>query len=415
MKNNKIVLSIMFLITILLFGVYSCTPDITPSLTDYAGDKGVAPIITSVTPSSGYSGVTTITVSGTGFSTVAEENSIYFSSAKAEVLSASETELIVKAPIILGDSLRLKIRIDGVEDYSNTVYYKLTSAVNQYYPFLGNQEAYVATSDAAGNLYFSYIESAVGKGIYKISSDGILSEFAPKGGETKFFDLKYHSDGYLIGVYGNKATFKIEEGVKPAVFANTGNNSIKLSTIDFDSEKNLWAAGKGGYLVSVKPDKSFKLFEYAENISGIRVFDSYLYAISGESNFQSVVRFPIISADSLGEVESVFAFSSELGAGKVANRLTFSSTGQMYIATSELLPTSDPVDPVIYVNTNGSFGTWYPGLINSSISSFTWGTGTEMFMIQDRYPADRAVEATFSQSIIKVDMERLGAPEFGRD
>ena len=87
----------------------------------------------------------------------------------------------------------------------------------------------------------------------------------------------------------------------------------------------------------------------------------------------------------------------------------------MYIATSPLSTDSDPVDPIMFVNSDGSFGTWYAGLVESGVSSFTWGIGTEMYIIRDRYPVDRTADAVFTQTILKVDMERLGAPEYGRD
>lgn len=415
-KNNKMSLSkiVFVFIAISIFAV-GCSPDLTPSLYDSVGDKGVPAEITSVSPASGYSGVTTITITGKNFSSVLEENSVYFSSKKAEILSGTTTQLVVKAPIILGDSLRIFVGKVGVENFSNSHYYKLGAAVNEQYAFLANQEPYAVTVDLAGNVYFSYIDATIGKGIYKISADGVLSEFAPKGGETFFNDLKYHSDGYLIGVYGNKAIFKIEAGVKPAVFVNTNNNNIKLSAFDFDADKNIWSAGKGGFIVRSKPDKTFKLFTYANDISAVRIFNGYLYAISGASGSQNVVRFPIVSADSLGAEEVYFPFSANVGVGLTANSLTFAADGQMYISTTPLSLTSEPIDQIMFVNADGSFGIWYPGLITSYIANLAWGTGTEMYVIRNRYPLDKTIAPTSGQNILRIDMERLGAPEYGRD
>ena len=415
-KNNKMVLSkILFVFVAVSIFAIACNPDVTPSLYDSAGDKGVAAEIISVSPESGYSGVTTITITGKNFSSVLEDNTVHFGSGLAKLISGTTTELVVKAPIVLGDSLLLQISKKGVEKFNDPFYYKLSSAVTEYYSFLANQEPYSATVDLAGNVYFSYIDGAVGKGIYQISSAGVLSEFAPKGGETFFFDLKYHSDGYLVGVYGNKAIFKIEAGVKPAVLINSNKNSLKLSTFDFDENNNIWAAGKGGYIVGAKPDNSFKLFDYANDISAVRVFNDYLYAISGVSGAQKIVRFPIVSADSLGAEEVFFNFSAKVGITSVANTFTFAANGQMFVATTPLVLNSEPIDQVLFVNADGSFGVWYPGLIKSYITSFSWGTGTEMYAVRSRYPADKATAPTSGQNILKIDMERQGAPEFGRD
>ncbi len=88
-----------------------------------------------------------------------------------------------------------------------------------------------------------------------------------------------------------------------------------------------------------------------------------------------------------------------------------------YIGTSQVAPTSEPVDPIFYLK-DGAFETWYPGLISSSVSSFAWSQGTEMFALRDKYTtsdADGNLTVVIQQKILKIDMERLGAPEFGRD
>lgn len=412
MKNDNKLISAMSLMFISILMMVGCKPDTEPSLTDLSGDKGEPAIITSALSSSGvtagtatgYSGVTEVTIKGGKFLTNAEDNSVYFGSAKAEVLSATATELVVKAPIIYGDSLNLKISKPRVEEYSNAVLFKLTSAVNEYYPFLANQVPYSVTSDLAGNIYFSLVESSKGIGTWMITADSSkLVNYAPRSGETFFNDLKYHADGYLIGVYGNKAMFKIESGTKPKVFVNTKNNDIKLTTLDFDEKHTIWASGKGGKIVSVKPNKSFKLFDYADDIVAVRVFNNNLYAISGNIGKQNVVRFPIISADSLGSVETVFAFSKSVGDPTIiANSLTFSQTGNMYIATNAS-------DGIMVVYPNGAFGSWYKNLILPEIISLTWTTGTEAFVTR------KSVDGISTQTILKIDMERLGAPELGRN
>ena len=147
----------------------------------------------------------------------------------------------------------------------------------------------------------------------------------------------------------------------------------------------------------------------------LRVYNNYLYAISGDVNDQSIVRFPIISPDSLGSVESYFNFSQNVETDVIANTFTFSSDGMMLLGITPSSQSGDPVDPIMFVNEYGDFGAWYPGLMESSVSSITWGSGTMMYVIRDRYPSDRTLDAVFTQSILQIDMERLGAPYFGRD
>ena len=95
--------------------VVGCSPDTTPSLYDSVGESDPPAEITSLTPASGYAGVTVITIDGNNFAPLAEDNSVYFGSAKAEVLSASESQLVVRAPIIYGDSLGVYTQKNGSE------------------------------------------------------------------------------------------------------------------------------------------------------------------------------------------------------------------------------------------------------------------------------------------------------------
>jgi len=403
-KNNLKILSIISYISFIL--MMSCTPDTTPSLYDNVGESLPPAEITSITPASGYAGVTVFTIDGKNFAPLAGDNLVYFSPAKAEILSASETQLVVKAPIIYGDSLRVYTQKKGAELISNTKLCQLTNAVNEYYPFFSYQAPYSATSDLDGNIYFSLTENGTGIGVWKITADSSkLVEFAPIKSETFYNDLKYHSDGYLLGVAlrYKYAIFQINEGEIPVVWAAASDKSLVFQAIDFDVNKNLWASGKGGKIVSFTPDKTYAEFEYENEIKALRVYDNYLYAISNSVAGDDVVRFQIFSSDSLGTPESVFNFSGNVGDPTIsANSLTFSADGDMYIGTNA-------EDGVIVVYLDGSFGTWYEGLILPDIISFTWTTGTNIFATR------KAVSGVSEQNIYIIDMERAGAPEFGRD
>ena len=413
-KNNFKILSIISLVA--LFLLISCSPDTTPSLYDSSGESGTPAEITAITPASGYAGITVITLEGTNFAPLIEDNTVYFSSAKAEILSASETQLVVRAPIIYGDSLRVYTGKKGVEIYSNTKSYQLTSAATEPYSFFSYQAPQPATSDEEGNVYFSLRENGDGIGVWKITADSSkLVEFAPAGAVTFFSDLKYHSDGLIFGVYGgNRVIMQVSEGVAPRSWkALDKSDSLSIFTFDFDSDKNIWASGKdtrdiaasGMKIASFTPDKTTKIFEYEQkrDLRGLKVFNNYLYGISYSEITQEIVRFKIFSSDSLGSAETVFYFSAMVNDPNiVANTLTFSADGDMYIGTNA-------ADGVMVVYEDGSFGTWYQGLILPDIISFTWTTGTNIFATR------KTVDGVSSQNIYKIDMERAGAPEFGRD
>ena len=393
-----------------------CTEDVTPVLYSEE-DIGATPVILSMEPTQGLAGVTEIKIIGENFSAEAVNNIVNFGSIPAKIIRASTNELIVLAPDLVGDSINVKISVLGAEKFSDPVLYKLDAAVAELYPFQAFQEASAITTDEFGNIYFSLVEDNAGKGIKKLTPDGEILDYAPiGGGETFFWSLKYKTGGTLYGVRGLHAIFEITEGNPAAIFV-VFSRANKMSDLDFDKDQNIWTAGKGGKIFRVTPDKDIKSFDFEDDVSAIRIFDDYLYLAAKSDGNQNIVRIPIISADSLGEAEVYFQFSSNVEAGKEVESFTFAADGSMYIATSLIATTEDPMDPIMFVNTDGSFGTWYPNLIGSYSSSITWGPGINAFIVRDKYVKTVGEEdvTVFTQTILKLNMERLGAPEFGRD
>ncbi len=401
-KKNLNIISIVSIIALLL--MISCTPDTTPSL--YSDkDPGATPVITSMNPTQGLAGVTEITISGKNFSSEIANNFVYFGSLPAKVLNATETELRVLAPDLVKDSIQVKIAVAGAEKFSNIELYKLDAAVAEIFPFLGFQQPYAITTDELGNIYFSLTEDGAGKGVKKITPDGEMVDFAPKGGETFYFSLKYKTGGTLYGVRGVRAIFEITEGNAPGIFAAFANGTAMFD-LDFDKDGNIWTAGKGGLIYRVTPDKDIKSFEFADNVSSVRIFNDYLYMAVKSETSQDIIRMQIISADSLGNAENYFQFSENFGYDILdVKAITFANDGQLYIGT-------DGANPIIYVNTDGTFGYWYENLIAPKIINFGWSTGVNLYAVREQYVSG-SIETT--QTIYTLNMEKTGAPEFGRD
>jgi len=402
MKKNLKIIPIVSIITLIF--MIGCSPDTTPSL--YTDDgPGATPVIATMNPTQGLAGVTEITIAGSNFSTVADDNFVYFGPLRATVLSASENELRVVAPDLVQDSIQVKIAVSGAELFSNSELYKLDAAVAEVYPFLGFQQPYAITSDELGNLYFSLAEDGAGKGVKKISPDGELTDFAPKGGETFYFSLKYKTGGTLYGVRGVRAIFEITEGNAPGVFAALDNGTAMFD-LDFDEDGNIWTAGKGGKIYRVTPEKDIKSFDFADNISSMRIFNDYLYLAVKSETSQDIVRIPMISADSLGVAEIYFPFSTHYGFEVLdVKAITFANDGQLYIGT-------DGLNPIVYVNADGTYGYWYENLISPKIINFGWSTGVNLFAVREQFVGG-GIETT--QTIYTLNMEKEGAPEYGRD
>jgi len=378
--------------------VNSCSNDITPSLYEDQ-PKGATPVISSLDPpGKALAGITIITINGDNFSTVAENNFVYFNSARAAVLEVSATRLIVKAPNVVGDDVTVKIAVHGVELFSNYFPYILESAISEPYSFKDFEDPYAITTDNEENIYFSFVSTNVGQGVKKLTPQGELLPFAPKGGETFYNGLKYGGDNKLYGVRAVRAVFELTEGNPPAAYKALDNGSTLLD-IDFDINKNIWTGGGGGKIFSVTSDgQNAKSFEFAPRIISIRVFNDYLYVAASDDNENAIYRFPIISADSLGTAEKYFDVGANYPLASVY-AITFCEDGILFIGT-------DNDNPIIAVNPDLTHEEWYPGVLSSPATEFAWGTGKNLYY---------TIGKTAARTIIKVNMGLNGAPYYGRD
>lgn len=397
MKLIKVSLSLLMMN--LLFSY--CSEEVTPSLYDTVKEGDLTPVISAISPEIGLAGITEFTITGENFSSVIEDNNVYFGSSPATVLSASATQLKVIPPNIVQDSLIVKINTKATL-FSNTVLVDLKSAINEVYPFADFEQPYAITADKVGNLYLSFVSDNAGKGVKKLTPEGELLDFAPKGGETFYFGLQYGPEGILYGVRGVRALFKIEEGVAPATYA-VFDNGTSMFDLDFDKDHSIWAAGKGGKIYRVPANPSgtsdWISFDFEPDVKAVKVYNDFLYISASTEDSEDIYRMQIISSDNLGAPELVFSLTSNFGIGIFANVITFSSDGQMFLGTND-------TDPIKYVNTDGSFGDLYAGVLSPEMISFTWGMEEELFVTMSNETA---------QTIYSVNMQKGGAPQFGRE
>ncbi|MDP2039017.1 MAG: IPT/TIG domain-containing protein [Ignavibacteria bacterium] len=375
----------------------SCNQDAAPSLYQVE-DKGATPVIASITPDKeALAGVTEITINGSNFSPVKENNFVYFGTANATVLQASATQLVVKAPTKIANDLEAKIAVQGVENFSNVVKYNLLEAVGVYFAFTkGVDDPMTVATDKNENVYV-YLNN---KGIKKITTDGKISDYAPKGAESFFFDMKFR-DNILFGTRNLRAVFQIEEGKAPVTYA-TFPTGTSIVTIDFDANKNMWAAGSGGNLFSVNTAKVITAFAIDYSVSALRVYNGYVYVAGKKGDEEAIYRYKINSETSLGNKEKYFDIGAKYGLGKVnVYALVFASDGELILGT-------DQTDAFISVNTAGVSASFYPGVISPTARSMVWGTKKNLFYIREYVDAGASLH-----TLVRVDMQKTSAPYFG--
>ncbi len=398
MKKQKQIfsLAIVFIITAFISG---CNQDAAPSLYQVE-PKGSTPVISSVAPAAeALAGVTEISINGSNFSSVKENNFVFFGTAQATVLEAAPTKLVVKAPKLIKNALDLKIATQGVEDFSNVVKYNLLEAVGVYFAFAkGVDDPMTVAVDKNENVYV-YVKD---KGVKKISPTGALTDFAPKGGESFFFDMKVGPNNIFYATRNLRLISQVEEGKPSATFV-TFPTGIAIVALDFDENKNIWASGSGGNLYSVTAAKVITAFPIDYTVSSVRVYNGYLYVAGKNSTEEAVYRYKINSNTSLGNKEKYFDLGAKYGLNKIqVGGMEFSQDGELILGT-------DLPDAMVVIGSTGNASGLYTGLVNPAAKSMSWGTKKNLFYIREYTDAGAILH-----TLVRVDMQKLSAPYYGR-
>ncbi len=390
----------VFLPVLIFLGFfYDCDKDVTPSLFDPNATSKPAPVITEITPAGGaYAAIEDVIIKGKNFSSVAEENLVFFDGSLAQVITASPSQLTVQTPNVTGDSLEVKIAVLGAELFSEPVLYKLKPAVIKLGAFMETEtEAYAVDVDKDENVYVSLI----GKVIKKIDPAGVTTTLAnvsflkPTGGMKM-------GPGYVL-----YAAFSAGRVKKIATISANGSEGTFTTLpdapqdFDFDINGNIWIS-IGADIYLIKPDASkTKVKTFAMPVKTVRVFNSYLY-LSGknETSGEAKIWRCEIQGETLGTEELVLDMSATNWLTNVSvNSFTFAEDGEMYLAT-------DNLDAIfVYNPVNGSYKTLYPGLIEANIIALSWGEGQDMYAIQ---------QLTSTFNLLKIVVRKNGAPYYGR-
>ncbi|MFH0734914.1 MAG: IPT/TIG domain-containing protein [bacterium] len=408
-KKTNIFLTLICLISLL---AVSCSEDTTPSLYDANKPAGLTPVITSVTPAdSGLAGISEITITGSNFSAVKEENIVYFNGTTATILDASPTRLIVKAPNVVQDDMSLRISVYKVASFSNVIKYKLQAAAKLVYEFKDFEVPWGITTDALGNLYMSFNFQGGTGGTQILTPAGKLSEWAPRGSETFHSAIKWGPDGSIYAARRQKVIFKITAGAKPVTFVSAGLGVI--TDFDFDPDGNIWAGGgtettPNDAIYRIKENKDVKAFPFVGNVKSVRIFkenavDLYIYVAATKDNEQVIYRAQIFSADEIGSFEKYFSFTEVYGTefpGVSVNAITFAEDGDMYVGTNM-------TDPITVIHPDKTYEPLYTGVLSTNVLLFAWGPGNTLYYT-------RGTESK-TQVVFKVDMLKKGAPDYGRD
>lgn len=392
------------LLIILLF--VSCEEDTPGSLFDPDERGNPAPEITAVDPPDGsLAGVGIVTITGNNFSPILHQNMVYIGTRAAHVLEASETQLVVRAPNEIGDTLRLRVAVAGAIAFSNEIVYSLEPAIELHGTLTDAQTPWAIAADIDGNVYVSISRAGASDGVQKVKADGTLEEYVPPR-IPRYDGMKFGPDGSLYLVRNLRLIARVPPG------GGTEENWLPLRVgtrfvdMDFDEHGYLWVVGHNDAIFRVDVgDQSVDEFPFNADIRSVRYFDGYLYVsavkdVNG-STTSGIWRFAVDNASNLGEQELYFHFSEQYGSNNaIALAITFSADGYMYVGTNG-------PDGIIVVNPGGDgWESLYPGLILPTGMIFAWGDGPNLYYT-------RGETGNNDQALIRINTQREGAPYYG--
>ncbi len=403
------------LIAVGLLFVYSCNEETTPSLYDLPVGGQPTPVINSLDPpNSALAGVSVVTITGSNFYPSLGGNMVYFNGVKAQVLNATSTQLQVIAPNFVADTVFVKVSAYKSEDFSTYYQYKLEPAQEEYYIFDANnkQFPYAFVFNSNQDMLVSLLSTTANPfGIKKILpvpfDERTLLDYIPMGNTQKWDCLKFGPGSQLYGTRNVNAIWKLNEGVAPASpWAIATGSSLK--DFDFDMYQNIWAVGTVNKIYRIDQNKVSTSFAVNGTFRSVRVFNNSLYFAGTRGTTEGVWKIPILSNGDLDLAsEELYYDLSSAYTGIQALAITFAADGDLLLGTNK-----DP-DPIIVVHPNKSSEVLYPGVIPASKVIFMfWPDGsTNMYFTREEKRDDSGI--IYSQTILEIKMQKLGAPYYG--
>ncbi len=333
------------------------------------------PIISSVTPAgSAFAGMDTIVITGTNYSTTLAENTVFFNTSSAALLSSTSTQITLVAPLVVKDSVAIRVNVFGADLFSNTFQYKLTAGIATFGNLGSSETATSLLTDNSGNPYVGFANNGLEAGILKYTPAGVRSTYAPATAGVSFWSsLKMGPGGYIYGARNVRALYRFSPGGGSSAALWTQIAGTTLTDFDFDQSGNLWAGGNNSNIYQIAQDKTVSQYPFVGAVHSVRVYNGYLY-FSAKTDAGEKVWRAQISSSGLGTPEIYFDFASAYPASAAAV-ITFSSDGILYIGT-------DSTTGIVVVNPDKSYSApfaAYKSLYAPTFFSLAWGAANDLY------------------------------------
>lgn len=397
-------------IVIALIFLISCENEYPDSLWDPNYSSKSTPVITSLDPPDfTFSGISIVTLTGQNFSPVVSENRVFFNGNAGTVLSASDTQLEVKVPVLVADSITIAVRVDGAYLYGYFSPYQLINADVKYAKVDAFVNGFGLEVDSDERIYFLDADS---RNIISIAHpDSDLVVYGNAGAPLTCTGMRFGPDGALYHLRNNRSLYSIPAGGGEREFyRNIFDNNV--ADLDFSASGALFAGGTGGtlYSVDINDISVYTVADYTGyRISALRVYngDLYVAALWSETGDptsfkEGIWKHTILSDTTLGARQEMFNWADLVGeGGRSILTMTFDEDGILYVGSDK-----DVAITMIDLAA-GTTEPLYPEILVPPVTTMIWGPSQYIYV--NRRAGDAA-----DRSFLRIETTKFGAPYYGR-
>jgi len=357
-----------------------------------------SPVITSITPTNGYlAGVDSVIITGTGFSTDADELTVNFGGSAGIVRSASETELVVRPGTIPGNSVPVRVSKRGAEFFSEQVNYILFDPFNLY---PGTDDSDTPNTpiavDGSDNVYTIINRGGIIR-YTRIAPDGTVTKDGVKfPGEPRpdpnntspypvdstmrfisYSDIEIGPGGVMFITQPSiQAIFTktFGDGRREGVWSASSTGSLDISDMVFDNNGYLWVVGRNSDQIHrfTVANKSEAKFPFTGALSSIAFYapNNELYVGGNINETQQVWKFTIDGSGNIGAGSLYFDFAQFYN-GNI-RKMILASNGELLIATGTSNAQIVADEGIVRVFPDGKHEPFYDGMLKGNAFGITW-------------------------------------------
>jgi hypothetical protein len=317
-----------------------CTKVDPASLFDEDYQPKPAPVISSVSPADGYfAGFEEIVITGSNFTTNTSELFVYFNQRRATILSASPTQIVVRTPNMVADSIGIKVSVLGVEEFSNSWRYKLESLYKDEIQFTQSQKPYAVTVNPVTLDYYVSIEIASEPWrVRRYNSNGEFNLDYFTNGQNWFYrSMKFGPDGSLYLIRGSIIPILYTVGSSGGSVTSFSGGLGRTEDVTFDSNGNAWTVGTNEGISSnarlnrITPSKAVSRYNFDANGYAINYFNSAIY-VAGTRNSKAYIWKFELDSDSKPSEELVIAEIPQLNSNDIPTGIVIAADGTVIVS-----------------------------------------------------------------------------------